>query len=123
MSKNTKDPLGDRCKEIENRFRVYLPKKSIICIRADGKSFHTVTRKLARPYDSAMSNYMESTMLHLCESIQGCKVAYTQSDEITLLLSDLDKPDSEHWFGGNLQKIVSVSASIATEHFNQVIKE
>lgn len=47
-------------------------------------------------------------------------MAYTQSDEISLVLTDFDTVRTEAWFDGNLQKIVSVSASLLTAKFNEL---
>jgi tRNA(His) 5'-end guanylyltransferase len=66
---------------------------------------------------------MNATMKYLCENIQGCKLGYTQSDEITLLLTDYDTLDTDAWFGYNVQKICSVSASMATMVFNKFLRE
>jgi tRNA(His) 5'-end guanylyltransferase len=52
--------------------------------------------------------------------VQTCQLAYTQSDEISLLLRDWDNLETQQWFGGNVQKMTSVSASIATAMFNNV---
>lgn len=49
----------------------------------------------------------------------GCKIAYVQSDEITLLLTDYDTIQTQAWLGGNIQKIASISASMATMAFNE----
>jgi tRNA(His) guanylyltransferase len=49
----------------------------------------------------------------------GAQFAFVQSDEISVLLTDFATPQTEAWFDGNLQKICSVSASIATAHFNK----
>jgi hypothetical protein len=46
-------------------------------------------------------------------------MAYTQSDEITLVLTDFDTPNTDAWFDGNLQKMASVAASMATMYFNR----
>ena len=54
----------------------------------------------------------------LANNIQNVKFGYTQSDEISLLLTDWNKLTTDQWFGGNIQKIVSVSAAIATAYFN-----
>ena len=62
---------------------------------------------------------MWETAQQLCENISGCKFAYTQSDEITLILTDYEDIKTEPWFGNNLQKIVSISASMATYYFNK----
>ena len=45
-------------------------------------------------------------------------LGYTQSDEISLILCDYQKLETDAWFGYNVQKIVSVSASYATFAFN-----
>lgn len=58
-------------------------------------------------------------MQYLCENIQGCVLGYTQSDEISLVLCDYQKIDTDAWFDYNVQKMVSVSASMATLSFNK----
>lgn len=59
-------------------------------------------------------------MKYLCEHVQGCVLGYTQSDEITLVLIDYQDRDSCAWFDDNIQKMASVSASMATMVFNNV---
>lgn len=61
---------------------------------------------------------MQNTMKYLCENIQGCVFGYTQSDEITLILIDYQKFTSDAWFDYEVQKMASVSASMATMAFN-----
>lgn len=117
---NKRDSLGDRMKEnYENRAKTYLVRRMPVIIRLDGKAFHTFTKGLKKPYDEIFHNTMNATMKYLCENIQGCKLGYTQSDEITLLLTDYDTIDTDAWFDNNVQKICSVSASMATMAFNQ----
>lgn len=119
---NKKDSLGDRMKEnYENRAKTYLVRRMPVIIRLDGKAFHTFTRGLKKPYDEIFHNTMNATMKYLCENIQGCKLGYTQSDEITLLLTDYDTLTTDAWFDNNVQKICSVSASMATMAFNQYL--
>ena len=120
---NKKDSLGDRMKEnYENRAKTYLVRRMPVIIRLDGKAFHTFTKGMKKPYDEIFHNAMNATMKYLCENIQGCKLGYTQSDEITLLLTDYDTLDTDAWFDNNVQKICSVSASMATMKFNQVLR-
>lgn len=117
---NKKDSLGDRMKEnYENRSKTYLTRRTPVIIRLDGKAFHTFTRGMKKPYDEIFHNTMNATMKYLCENIQGCKFGYTQSDEITLLLTDYDTITTSAWFDYNVQKICSVSASMATMTFNK----
>lgn len=117
---NKRDSLGDRMKNnYENRAKTYLTRRMPVIIRLDGKAFHTFTKGLKKPYDEIFHNTMNATMKYLCENIQGCKLGYTQSDEITLLLTDYDTFDTDAWFDNNVQKICSVSASMATMAFNK----
>jgi tRNA(His) 5'-end guanylyltransferase len=116
---NPKDPLGDRMKaDYECRTRAFLPRRTYSLIRIDGKSFHAYTRGCVRPFDLDLMADMDATAAALCERIEGVKMAFVQSDEISLLLTDFATAQTEAWFDGNLQKICSVSASIATAHFN-----
>jgi len=116
-----KDSLGDRMKEnYENRTRYSLMRRAYTIIRVDGKAFHTYTRGLKRPFDEQLIEAMDQTAAYLCSKIQGAKFAYVQSDEISVLLTDFDTLQTSAWFDGNVQKISSVSASMATNKFNQI---
>jgi tRNA(His) guanylyltransferase len=115
-----KDPLGDRMKaDYENRTRHYLPRRTYTLLRADGKAFHTYTRGCARPYDLDLMADMDAAAIALCENIEGAKLGFVQSDEISILLTDFATAQTEAWFDGNLQKIGSVAASLATAYFNR----
>ena len=116
---NKKDSLGDRMKTYEYVGRNYLTRRLPVILRLDGKSFHTFTRGLKRPFDDILVKSMQETMKYLCENIQGCVLGYTQSDEITLVLVDYQSRESDAWFDNNIQKMESVSASMATLAFNK----
>lgn len=107
----------------ESRSRVYLYRRMPVIIRLDGKAFHTFTGGFDKPFDGYMMRAMQETAKYLCENIQGCVLAYTQSDEISLLLIDYETLDSDAWFDYRLDKLVSVSASLATLQFNRVFAE
>lgn len=113
--------IKDIKKEYEDLTRFYLPKKAYSIIRLDGKAFHSFTKRFKRPFDDDFINLMNETCLSLCREIAGVKMAYVQSDEISLILSDLDNENTQLWFDGNIQKIASVSSSIATAHFNKYL--
>ena len=119
-----KDDLGKRMKEnYEIRTRSFLPRRTNVIIRLDGKAFHTYTKGLDKPFDYKLMDDMMETTKFLCENIQGCKIGYTQSDEISLLLTDYDNIKTSSWYDGQVQKITSVSASLATAKFNQLRPE
>lgn len=123
MAKSTQkgsDGLGDRMKGYEDVNRIKLMRRTPTIIRLDGKAFHTWTKGLDRPHDDNFIAIMANTMQYLCENIQGAVFAYCQSDEISILLRDYDNLSTDAWFDGNVQKMVSVSASLATGMFNKM---
>lgn len=114
-----KDNLGDRMKSYENITRTYLPNRTPIIIRLDGCHWHTFTKGFKKPFDEILMRAMEETAAVLCRDIEGVKIAYTQSDEISLLITNNDTWETQPWFGNNIQKMASVAASIATLAFNR----
>lgn len=115
------DALGDRMKDqYENRTRYLLPRRTYTIIRVDGKAFHTFTRDCKRPYDENLMQVMDETARNMCMQIESAKLAYVQSDEISILLTDFATDQTQAWFDGNIQKLCSISASIATAEFNRL---
>lgn len=124
MAKKTKDSLGDRMKaNYENRNKTYLTRRTAACIRLDGVHWHSFTRGFQRPYDAYLHEAMNETMMYLCQNIMGCKFGYTQSDEITLILTDYDTLQTEAWFNYCVEKMCSVAASMATLAFNRAFEK
>lgn len=117
----TKNSLGNRMKQYEAVPKNFLMRKSPAIIRLDGKAFHTFTRGFDKPFDKIIETAMKETMLYLCKNIQGCVLGYTQSDEITLVLCDYQKTDTDAWYEYNVQKMVSISAAMATYAFNMTL--
>lgn len=116
-----KDELGERIKTFyEDRFRYKLPRRAYTIIRIDGKSFHTYTKGLERPFDEGLINDMNATTAYLCKNIMGAKMGYVQSDEISILISDFDTLETQSWFDYNVQKMTSIGASMATSEFNRL---
>lgn len=118
-----KTSLGDRMKGYENITRNHLISRMPVILRLDGRAFHTFTKGFDKPYDITFAKTMELTMKYLCENIQGCVFGYTQSDEITLVLVDYQGLSISSWFDNNIQKMVSVAASMATLEFNRKFSE
>lgn len=119
MGKNSS--IGDRMKDnYENSTRLTLPRRSYTIIRIDGKAFHTYTKGLERPFDDGLIEDMDATAAYLCKNIMGAKCAYVQSDEISIVITDFETIATEAWFKNNLQKMCSISASMATMKFNEL---
>lgn len=118
------DTIQERMKKnYEERCKLYLTRRIPVIIRVDGRAFHTLTKKFQKPFDMSLVVAMKQTAMGLVRESQGAKIAYIQSDEISILLTDFDRLTTEAWFDYNLQKITSVSASIATLTFNKVWTE
>lgn len=116
-----KNQIEARMKEqYEHRYRFFLTRRCPTIIRLDGKAFHTYTKGLNKPFDEGLITDMQETTKYLCENIQGCQLGYTQSDEISLLITDYDTVNTEAWFNYNLQKMCSISASLATAKFGEL---
>lgn len=114
------DKIGDRMKSFyEDRSKTFLTRRMPVIIRIDGKAFHTFTKGFEKPFDEVLNKAMQETMKYLCENIQGCVLGYTQSDEITLILIDYQTLTTEAWFNYNVQKMCSITASMATLVFNR----
>ena len=117
------DNLGTRMKTYYEEIpKIRLMRRTPVAIRIDGKAFHTFTRGFAKPFDEVLGNAMVRTMEYLAKNIQGCVFAYQQSDEITLLLIDYQTFETDAWFDYEVQKMCSISASMATMAFNTFFK-
>lgn len=115
------DDLGKRMKRYEKVSRNYLVRRTPVIIRIDGKAHHSFTKGFKKPFDNIYIDAMNDTMLQLCQRIQGCVFGYCQSDEITLVLQDYATIKTDAWFEYNIQKLTSISASMATLYFNKAI--
>lgn len=113
--------LSDRMKQYERPTDLYLVKRMPAIIRVDGKAFHTFTKGFSPVYDEIFRKLMETTAARLCHDIQSARIAYSQSDEISILLIDYNKFNTDPFLNGRVQKIVSVVASMATLFFNNTI--
>jgi tRNA(His) 5'-end guanylyltransferase len=111
--------LGDRMKRYEATTRALLPRRTYTLLRVDGRSFHNYLRGCRRPFDEAFMADMDTVAEALCAEISGTVMAYTQSDEISILVTDFGSHSTEPWFGGVVAKQLSISASLATAVLNE----
>lgn len=111
--------LAKRMKKYEAVPKNTLMRRTPVIIRVDGRAFHTFTKGFQKPFDDVLIRVMQDTMKYLCENIQGCVFGYTQSDEITLILIDYKKLNSEAWFDYEVQKMCSIVTSMDTMAFNR----
>lgn len=113
------DNFGDRMKgyealETERRFMPLLP----VYARIDGRCFSSFTHGMRRPFDQAFSRAMVETTKALVYATHA-RIGYTQSDEISLVWMQ-ERSDSELFFDGKIQKMVSVLAGLASATFCRI---
>jgi tRNA(His) 5'-end guanylyltransferase len=87
-------------------------------IRVDGRGFsHFTEERYDKPFDSRFSAAMVTAAQALLTDFAG-RYAYTESDEISVLLDP-----SFDLFGRGVEKIVSISAGIASAAFTHAVGE
>jgi tRNA(His) 5'-end guanylyltransferase len=115
-------------KRYETVPRTSLTPRMPMIVRVDGRAFHTWVKQLGEhgeglPWSTLMRDAMTEVVRALMREITGAKLAYLQSDEVSVLVTDYDKPGSQAWFAKIAQKVCSVSAAVATAAFNRAVLE
>ena len=99
-----------------------LTPNSYAIVMLDGKNFSKLIKKNYKlPFDARFMYYMDETAKYLLQNIQGAKFAYVQSDEISILITDFDTPETDACFGYRLCKMQSIFAAMAAAKFNQLV--
>lgn len=112
-----KKDISTRMKGYEACYDIRIPERTYVIIRLDGKGFSKYTKMFDKPFDDYLSNVMDAATIELCKELNP-KFAYTQSDEISLMFTDIENIESELIYDGKLQKLCSISASKVTAAFN-----
>lgn len=105
--------LASRMKRYEASYDFTLPSESPAVLRLDGHGFSRFTSHFCRPFDERIHGAMVSTCEDLLHFFPRATVAYTQSDEITLVF-----PHGVQSFNERVQKLSSLSASYCSVRFN-----
>ena len=114
--------IEDRMLYLRSLTDYKLMPNSYVMVMLDGRSFSSTIKKyFKKPFDDTFISIMNETARYLCERIQGCKFAYVQSDEISLVITDFDTPETDAFFSYRIEKILSLCASMATSKFNQLM--
>jgi tRNA(His) guanylyltransferase len=111
--------LGDRMKTYEAAHRTVLPRRTYTLLRLDIRAAHTYLRGAQQPFDEEFMADMDAVAEALCAEITGSAFAYTQSDEISILVTDFATVQTQPWFGGVVAKQLSISAALATAVLNE----
>lgn len=115
------DSLKDKCEYYRSLTDYRITPNSYVIVMVDGHKFsNLIKNRFNKPFDNKFISMMNETAKYLCENIQGAKFAYTQSDEISLLITDFDTPMTDSFFSYRLCKMQSLIAAMATAKFNQL---
>ena len=113
--------LEEKCKYYQSISDYKLMPNSYVLVHCDGRAFSSLIKKrFKQPFDRDFIFIMNETARYLCENIGGCKMAYVQSDEITLVLTDFDTETTDSFFGYRMCKLISTIAAMATAKFNRL---
>lgn len=113
------DSLGDRMKGYESVYHFHAIRRVPLVVRIDGRAFHSYTKKRGceTPFDINLRNEMVDAATVVADGLQGFVMAYHQSDEVSFVLIDTKRLNSEPHFGYDIQKVASTTASAFTEAF------
>jgi tRNA(His) 5'-end guanylyltransferase len=123
--------LGDRMKFYESEYEIEVKPEQHLIVRIDGHKFSKFTKGFNKPFDSILSKAMELCTIDLLDEFTAY-TAYTQSDEITLVLPSLmnrdkhkgqNKPTWKHTSSGRVQKLASLIAGFTTMSFNKHLRK
>jgi tRNA(His) guanylyltransferase len=112
--------IGDRMKGYERAFLFQMPSRIPVIVRVDGKAFHTLLAGAEKPFDMVFKSAMDEAAKALVSEIQGALLAYIQSDEISLFINNYSSLEYQPYFDNEVQKIASISSSVATSAFNRI---
>jgi len=122
MGKSKSDGLaiGNRMKAYENVFSMELPRRIPVIVRVDGRAFHTITRKrFGKSWSKEFVEQMIEVAKYAAKEM-NCSFCYSQSDEISFLLTDYRTIRTEPWFSYDARKMISISASLASTMFSRI---
>ncbi|KAJ7476120.1 tRNAHis guanylyltransferase-domain-containing protein [Mycena latifolia] len=107
--------LGERMKTYEAATEQHLPVDQPALIRIDGHGFSKFTKGFDKPFDARIHAAMAATAADLLAYFPGASLAYTQSDELTLVFP---AGAASRAFNGRVAKLASLAAGYTSVRFN-----
>lgn len=114
--------LRERIELYEEPTNLKLIRKLPVITILNGRSFKKTTSLLPKPFSTEFMELMCGTMIKLAQEVDGTVFSYSFNDEIVIISRNDQSNDTGAWYDNNVQKIVSVSASIATLEFNRLAR-
>lgn len=113
------DSLSARMRGYKAAFDHVLTGRTPVLAHVDGIGFSQYTRKCDKPFDEKLGDVMIDTAADIIERVQGAVIAYTQSDEITVLLHGYKTIATSPFRGNRVQKLVSEMAGPTSAFFTK----
>jgi len=113
------DEIGERMKVYEREFDNSIPNNRPYIVRLDGHRFSKFTKGFKKPFDERIYNAMVHTTAELVKDFNP-SLAYTQSDEITLVFVPQLDPNGEfknYAYNGRVQKLTSLLSGYCSVRF------
>lgn len=118
-----KSGLAARAKTYQKEYDYRLPTKSYTILQLDGRAFHTFTKGMVSPFDDRLIENMNIVATAVLEEVTNAKFAYVQSDEINIFVSDFDTETTQAYFANRIQKVTSISSSLASALMSRLYPE
>ena len=113
------DSLSDRMRAYKAAYDHVLTGRTPVLAHVDGMGFSKYTRKCSKPFDKALGALMVDVAVDILDRVQGAVFAYTQSDEITVLLHGYKSHATTPFRGNRVQKLVSEMAGPTSAFFTK----
>lgn len=84
----------------------------------NGRTFTKLSALLEKPFSNALAQCLYSALIALVQEIEGAVFGYTFNDELIIISRNDQTLETQPWYDNDVQKIASVSASLATLQFN-----
>lgn len=115
------DKLKDKCEYFRGLTDYRLTPNSYVIAMLDGRTFSKLIKnKYEKPFDMTFMQMMDETAAYILKNVQGAKFAYVQSDEISILITDFDTPETDSPFSYRICKLQSILAGMASGMFNKL---
>lgn len=112
--------LKEKCEYYRGLTDYRLIPNANVLVMCDGRAFsNLIKNRFHKPFDNSFVSMMNETAKYVCENVQGIKIAFVQSDEISFLMKD--EGEATPFFSNRMCKILSIVASLATAKFNQLM--
>lgn len=110
--------LNERIKSYEDDYDFKIIQRIPIVIKIEVRNFKRLTSELRKPFSLDIMDAMAHTLLYVVTEVSGAIFGYQKDDEINIII----RQEDDIWLQNRIQKISSISASLATLAFNRFIQ-